>query len=210
MQKYQILLMFLIIHFKNINMRLRNKNKKIEYIVNFLKNFKFKSLNLNFSKQLILLWCIIWFISLFIPWIKDLTLGKNWNAFYSLTWNIGFLLIIIYAILIFITLSTSYKEKIKLYSDLSLKNHFMIITSWFFIISFSIITLSFVNGLHTFFENTIYWNGVILCMTSWFIILIWWLIVRKEYYSDTSEIILNKLNLNREKAKEKDNMKLPF
>lgn len=191
-------------------MKLRNKKKKKDVRKFFIKNFKFKSLNLSFSKQLILLWSLIWFISLFMPWIKDLNEWKTWNAFYPLTWNIGFLLIIILTIPIFVTLSTSYKEKIKLYSDLSLKNHFMIITSWFFVISFSIITLSFVNGLHTFFENTFYWNWVILCMTSWFIILFWWLMVRKEYYSSNSEIILNKLNYNREKIKEKDNMKLPF
>jgi len=34
--------------------------------------------------------------------------------------------------------------------------------------------------------------------------------MRKEYYSDSSEIILNKLNQDREKLKEEDNMKLPF
>jgi hypothetical protein len=191
-------------------MKLRNKNKKQYIIKHFIENFKFKSLNLSFSNQLIILWSILWFISLFLPWIKDTDKWITWNAFYSLTWNIGFLLIIILTIPIFVTLSTNYKEKIKLYSDLSLKNHFMIMTSWFFVISFSIITLSFVNGLHTFLENTYYWNWVILCMTSWFIILIWWLIVRKEYYSNSSEIILNKLNQNREKTREKDNMKLPF
>jgi hypothetical protein len=190
-------------------MNLRNKNNKRE-ISCFLENFKFKSLNLTISRQIVLLWSIIWFISLFLPWIKDIDKAITWNSFYSLTWNIGFLLIIILLLPIFVILSTSYKEKIKLYSGLSFKNHFIIITSGFFIISFSIITLSFVNGLHTFFENIFYWNWVILCMTSWFIILIWWLIIRKEYYSDSSEIILNKLNHNREMVKQEDNMKLPF
>ena len=194
-------------------MNLKNrttKNKKINEIKSFINNFKFKSFNLTFSKQLVLLWAIIWYISLFMPWIIDIDKWMSWNSFYSLTWNIWFLLIIILSLPIFVSLSTSYKEKLKLYSDLSLKNHFIIITSWIFIISFSIITLSFVNWLHTFFENTIYWNGVILCMTSWIIILLWWFMIRKEYYSDSSEIILSKLNQNREKIKEEDNMKLPF
>ena len=186
---------------------MRIKNKKIIW---FFDNFRFKSLNLNFSKQLTILWSIMWFISLFLPWIKDVENLISWNAFNSISWNIWFLLIIILLIPIFVTLSTNYKEKIKLYSDLSLKNHYMIITSWFFVISFSIINLSFVNWLHTFFEHTSYWNWVILCMTSWFIILIWWILVRNKYYSNDSEIILNKLNNYREKNKEKDNMKLPF
>ena len=192
---------------------MRNKNKQNNFkddIKCFLSKIKFKSINLTFSKQIVLIWVIIWYISLFIPWIKDINEWIFWNSFYSLSWNIGFLLMIILSLPIFVILSTSYKEKIKLYSDLSLKNHFIIITSWVFIISFSIITLSFINWLHTFFENIFYWNWVILSMTSWFIILIWWIIIRKEYYADNSEIILDKLNQNRKKTKQEDNMKLPF
>ena len=192
---------------------MRNKNKQNNFkddIKCFLSKIKFKSINLTFSKQIVLIWVIIWYISLFIPWIKDINEWIFWNSFYSLSWNIGFLLMIILSLPIFVILSTSYKEKIKLYSDLSLKNHFIIITSWVFIISFSIITLSFINWLHTFFENIFYWNWVILSMTSWFIILIWWIMIRKEYYADSSEIILDKLNQNRKITKQEDNMKLPF
>jgi len=187
-----------------------NNNKLKNEISCLLSNIKFKSLNLTLSKKLIIISIIIWFISLFLPWINDLEKDNSWNSFYSLTWNIWFLLIFILSLPIFIIFSTNYKEKIKLYSDLSVKNHFLIITSWFIIISFSIISLSFINWLHTFFENIFYWKWVILCMTSWFIMLFWWILLRKEYYQDSSEIILNKLNQNREKFKEDDNMKLPF
>ena len=187
-----------------------NENNTSSEIKNVVSNFKFKSINLTFSRQMVLVWSLIWFISLFLPWIKDIENWMSWSSFYSLSWNIGFLLSIILLLPIFVTLSTSYKEKIKLYSDLSLKNHFIIITSGFFTISFSIITLSFVNWLHTFFENIFYWNWVILCMTAWFIILAGWFMIRKEYYENSSEIILNKLNQNRENSKKEDNMKLPF
>ena len=111
---------------------------------------------------------------------------------------------------IFVTISNNYKEKIKLYSDLSIKNHFIIITSWLFILSFSIISLSFISWLNTFSWDMRYWNWIILCMTSSIIILIWWFLTRKEYYSNSSEIILDKLNNDRKKIKEKNNMKLPF
>ncbi len=186
------------------------QNKILNKIKSFINNFNFKSLNLTFAKQITILWCFIWYVSLFIPWIIDTSTSKQWNSFNSLSWNIWYLLLIILILPIFFIFSTNYKEKIKLYSDLSLKNHFIIITSWFFIISFSIITLSFVNWLQTFFESTTNWKWVILCMTSWFIILIWWFLMRKDYYNNSSEIILDKLNQNREEAKEKDNMKLPF
>ncbi len=195
-----------------MNSRNNNPKNSLKQRINyFFKNTKFKSLNLSFSKQMVLLWTIICFISLFLPWIKDVKNDITWDSFYSLSWNIGFLLIIILILPIFTIFSTSYKEKLKLYSDLSLKNHFIIITSWFFILSFSIITLSFINWLNTFFENIVYWNWIVLCMTSWIIILIWWFIIRKEFYKNNSEIILNKLNKERENNKEeKDNMKLPF
>lgn len=189
---------------------IRNKSILIEKFKSIIENLKFKSINLTFSKQLVVLWSLIAFISLFIPWIKDIESWTNWNSFYTLTWNIWFLLMIILFIPIFVILSSNYKEKIKLYSDVSFKNHFIIITSAIFIISFSIISISFVNWLHTFFENLLYWNWSILCMTWWFVILIWWLMIRKEYYQESSEIILNKLNQNREMIKKEDNMKLPF
>lgn len=192
---------------KNKNL---NKNNLKNEITCFFNNTKFKSLNLTLSKKITLLWVLIWFISLFLPWINDLEKMISWNSFYSLTWNIGFILFFVLLLPIFIIFSTNYKEKIKLYSDLSVKNHFIIITAWFIVISFSIVSLSFINGLHTFFENIYYWKWVILCMTSWFIILFWWIMLRKDYYSDSSEIILNKLNQNRKKHKKEDNMKLPF
>ncbi len=176
----------------------------------FLKNLKFKSINLTFSKQLVLSWSLIWFISLFLPWIQDNKNWDVWNSFNSISWNIGYLLIILLFFTLFVSLSTNYKEKLKLYSDLSIKNHFIVITVWAFIISFSVILLSFANWLSLFFENISYWKWVILLMTSWIIILIWWFIIKKEYYSEDSEIILNKFNKDREKNKIEDNMKLPF
>lgn len=186
------------------------KNKLISEITNFINNLNFKSLNLTFSKQMTILWCILWYISLFIPWIVDKEKLTSYNSFNSLSWNIWFLLMIILMLPILVIFSTNYKEKLKLYSDLSVKNHFIIITSGFFVLSFSIIILSFANGLQTYAESATYWKWVILSMTGWLIILVWWFIIRKEYNNNSSEIILNKLNQEREEAKEKDNMKLPF
>ena len=204
-----IINVFHIIHFF-IYMSSRKKTKEKKRIKKVLKKFKFKSLHLSLSKQITLLGCIIWYVSLFFPWIIDVQAGITWNAFNSLTWNIWYLLTLILFIPIFLTFSTNHKDKIKLYTNISVKNHFLVLTVWFFVLSFSIITLSFVNGLHTFFENTIYWNGVILSMTAGIIILIGWFMIRNEYYKESSEIILNAFNQNKEKVQEKDNMKLPF
>jgi len=186
---------------------MNNRNKKINLILN---NLKFKFENLSIPYQVTILWSIIWIVSLFVPWIIDEDKAKVWNSFNSISWNIGFLLIIIFILPVFLTLSNSYKEKIKLYSDLNFKNHFIIINSGLVSISFSIISLSFVIWLSTIGQNIKYWNWPILSMTAWILILIWWLYIRKEFKMTNSEIILEKLSQDREKVKEKNNMKLPF
>ncbi len=191
-------------------MRKKNKNKIKNEIKCLLNNIKFKSINLTLSKQIIIIWIIITLISLFFPWVIDTNKNILWNSFASLSWNIGYILLLILFFSLFIIFSTNYKDKLKLYSNISVKNHFFIITSAFIIISFNIVAVSFINWLNTFFESLTYWNWVILSMTWWFIMLIWWFLLRKEYYSDSSEIILNKLNQNREQIKKEDNMKLPF
>ncbi len=188
----------------------KNKNKIKNEIKCLLNNIKFKSINLTLSKQIIIIWIIITLISLFFPWVIDTNKNILWNSFASLSWNIGYILLLILFFSLFIIFSTNYKDKLKLYSNISVKNHFFIITSAFIIISFNIVAVSFINWLNTFFESLIYWNWVILSMTWWFIMLIWWFLLRKEYYSNSSEIILNKLNQNREQIKKEDNMKLPF
>lgn len=185
------------------------KNNIFKNIKNTFKALKFKWINLSFSKQIILIWSILAIISLFLDWIKNNSDKVYYNSFDSLSWNIWFLIIPIILLTIFIILSTNYKEKIKLYSDFSFKNHLIIIFSWIFIISFCIIWLSFIVWLNIFFEWISYWNWIILALTAWIIILIWGLLLRREYYMNNSEIILNKLNQNRENKKE-NNMELPF
>ena len=188
----------------------KNKNKIKNEIKCLLNNIKFKSLNLTLSKQIIIIWIIVTFVSLFLPWVIDTNKNILWNSFASISWNIWYILLLILIFSLFIIFSTNYKDKLKLYSNISVKNHFFIITSAFIIISFNIIAISFINWLNTFFESLIYWKWVVLSMTWWFIILIWWFLLRKEYYLDSSEIILNKLNQNREQIKKEDNMKLPI
>lgn len=188
-------------------MNRKNINNKI---IKIFKNLKFKYSNLPMSSQITSFSSLLWIISLFLPWIIDKENNISWNSFNTISWNIGYILIIIFTIPIFIVLSDSFKEKIKLYSDLNFKNHYIVINSWLIAISFSIISLSFVIWLSTLWQNIVYWNWPILSMTSWILILICWFFLRKEFKKTSSEIILEQLNQNREKIKEKNNMELPF
>lgn len=190
---------------------MNRKNKDIKKIIlAFIKNIKFKYINLPVKNQIVVFWSLLWIISLFIPWVIDKDNNMTWNSFNTISWNIWFILLIIFIIPILLTLSNSYRDKLKLYTDLNFKNHFIIINSWLISISFSIISLSFAIWLSTLGQNIIYWNWPILSMTSGLLILIAWLLIRKEFKKTNSEIILEQLSQNREKIKEKNNMELPF
>lgn len=185
---------------------MRNKNK----FKNLIWKIKFKSINLSFPKQLAIIWSFLWLISLFFNWVEYPAKSESWNAFNSSIWWIWFILTIVYLLPIFIIFSNQYKEKIKLYSELNFKNHFIIITAALVSLSFSFISINFVSWLNTFLWNINYWNWPILSMTSWVLILIAWIIIRQEFNKNNSEIILEKMNISREKNKENDNMSLPI
>lgn len=190
-------------------MNRKNKNMKNE-IFSRLKKIKFKYTNLPLNNQILAFSSILWIISLFIPWVINKETNMTWNSFNTISWNIGYLLFIVYLIPLLVVFSNSYKEKIKLYTDLNFKNHYIIINSWIIAICFSIISLSFASWLSTIGQNIVYWNWPILSMTWWTIVLICWIIISKEFKKTTSEIILEQLNQNREKIKDKNNMELPF
>ncbi|MDD3145086.1 MAG: hypothetical protein PHV23_03150 [Candidatus Gracilibacteria bacterium] len=189
-------------------------NRKIKNIKNTIisaiKNLKFKYINLPIKNQLVIFSSLLGIISLFIPWIIDIDNNIKWNAFNTLTGNIGYILIIIFIVPLLLIVSSSYREKIKLYTDINFKNHYIIINSGLISISISIISLSFAIGLSTLGQNIVYGNGPILSMTAGILVLISGFLVRKDYKKTSSEIILEQLNQNREKIKEKNNMELPF
>jgi hypothetical protein len=175
-----------------------------------IKNLKFKLNNLTIPNQIVILFCIVWIVSLFMPWVIDKENLISWNAFNSISWNIGYIMIIIYAIMLFLIISSIHKEKIKLYTDLSFKNHLIIIWWGFAEVCFWIIMVSFINWLSAVWQNIVHWNWLILSMSIWIWICIIWIFIRNEYKKISSEIILEHLSQNREKIKEQDNMSLPI
>ena len=188
----------------------RRKENKMNNVLSQASNIKFKYLNLDLSSQAVILLCIFGIVCLFFPWIIDNENNLSWNSFNAIAWNIWFLLILIYLTLIAVIISNNYKEKIKLYADISFKNHFMIISSWLASVFFWIIAVSFVNWLSTMWQNIVHWKWLVLSMATWVLIIVFWLVIRNNFKKNNSEIILEHLNYTREKVKEKDNMTLPF
>jgi hypothetical protein len=187
----------------------RNRETKKNFL-RIIKNLWFKLSNLTILNQIIISLCIGWIISLFMPWIIDKENSISWNAFNSISWNIGYVMMVIYLVLLFLMISSTNKEKIKLYADFNFKNHLIIIGSGFVEMCFWIIMVSFVNWLSAVWQNIVHWNWLILFMAIWVWICVLWIFIRNDYKKVNSEIILEQLNQNREKIKEKDNMSLPI
>ena len=153
----------------------RKKERKAKKILTSLYQiFQFKSINLSFSSKITVTWSIVSIVSLFIPWIIDANqTDATWNAFNPIAWNIGFWMILLLMFIIFIVISNTIKEKIKLALDIRVKNYIIIIITWVFILVNSVIYISFVNWLALFLDNIVVGNGVILYMVSWIMIIIW-------------------------------------
>lgn len=99
----------------------------------------------------------------------------------------------------------------KLYSEIDIKNYLVILFSGLFIILSWIVCINFSIWLETFgWKEVKYWSWVILAITSAIFIIVWWYLVRKDFYKNSSEIILEKLNRERNKEKAKENISLPF
>lgn len=194
-----------------MNYRVRQKERRMRLtLAKIFHTFNFKSKYLSFWGKTVLFWSIILFISLFMPWIKQTWSGITWNSFSSITGNIWYIIFTFIFIILFLLLSNRNKEKIKLHINISFQNYFLILLFWAFTIIICIMSLSFINGLHTFQEDIIYQKGWILALSSWILITFWWYLLRKEYlthnlwvFVDNDENIISQIDKKR-------NMKLPF
>ena len=194
----------------------RAKNRKIkknlEKIIEVFSNDK---LNLRISQKIILSWVIISMISLFLPWVKNLGLDIVWkNWFSSLTWGVWFM---IFIYLIFLVVNTTFvgkKEKIKLCSGLHFKNHSLTIVLWIFTMMLWISSVIYIIWLQTFIGDVTQGKGIWLCITWSIIIIIWWIIQKREFNSIDINSYTNESNdedsENIKKEKKENNMKLPF
>lgn len=193
-------------------MKSRKRNlKKIS--LNFLKNINLQIFNLNLSRWITVIWASVWIFSLFLPWISIVDQNKSIlnNSFNATSWNVWYIIIIMLFSIIFLIFWWNYKEKMKLYSEIDIKNYLVILFSGLFIILSWIVCINFSIWLETFgWKEVKYWSWVILAITSAIFIIVWWYLVRKDFYKNSSEIILEKLNRERNKEKAKENISLPF
>lgn len=180
-------------------------------LINIFNVLKFSNFNLDFQSKIIIVWSISTLISLFLPWWTKIGENISWNSFSLMWWNIWFISLLLIFIIIFVMTTNDIKEKINLASNLSFKKYLVAILWWLFMILIWIIYISLIFWLTTFFENIEIWNWIILYISSWILIFIWWILKRSNFIKKEYESFINEPTYNNEDVKNSDsNMKLPF
>lgn len=192
--------------------RQRWKQRKLKQtVIRTLQLFQFKSENLSFAGKIVLFGSIVMLASLFFPWVVDTGESSlQWNAFTTLVWNLGFPLLFLFFVIIFLLFSQTKKERLKLHTNISFQNYAILLNIGLFVVLSGIISLSFINGLKTFEDTLIYGNGIILSICSGIILCYGSILLRKEYKNSNIETFISDTWELKERIIPKNNMKLPF
>lgn len=194
-----------------MNYRSRWKQRKTKLLLQkFVNIFQFRSLHLPFSAKIILVWNILLTVSLFQAWVVKVDENITWNSFASLSWNIGYPLLLWILAIFFFILSSKQSNNLKFHSNISFQNHSLIGIFGIFSIIATLISISFIHGFQSFSENISYGSAVNLALTAWIIITAGAYIMRSEYKKQNVEIFVSDSGEVKEVVSHKNNMKLPF
>lgn len=189
--------------------RLLKKNLEL-----FFNNTIFKSMNLTISWKIIVFWVFILIFSMFLPWLKDMWENvREWNVFNKVLW-INWLIFPIISLVIFFNLfSKKQKNKLKMWTNLTVNDSSLYITLWSIIILLTINSLVIANWLTIFQSEIVSSKWIIFAIISWIMIIAWGIINKKEWNKLDKQIYKNEAYEDSnvyEKKEQKDNLKLPF
>lgn len=192
----------------------RAKSRKIKrQLLQLIDLVKLKGLNLSFPQKLILFWTFIGFCFLFINWVSSTSSisDDTGNSFSNLVWMTWISLLIIHMIVLFLVFSKKNKNKIKLSIDSHIKDFSLIIICWIITEIFSINALFYTQWLQQFSSDIVYGNWIIWEIAAWIMIIVWWFLLRKEFYKNINKVYINESEDDSEnQIIEENNMSLPF
>lgn len=201
-------------------------NNKIFYslrksIYKINKLIVFKSSHISFWGKISLLWVLICFLSLFMPWVDSIwtiissgSLQINsFMSFSSVLWRIWFFITITLAIILFSLFSIQKKEKFRYFSLIHISDYFSVISWSIFIFLLSLHSFLLISGLQLFSSEVIYGKWIVLCITWSIVMFIGALIIKQEHGKNIKWSYINDSKTQAPQTlqiKEKKNMKLPF
>ena len=193
-----------------------SKNRKLKRtLINIVRFIKFESLNISLSYKFVLVWVIIWIISLFMNWVESSSFEITWNAFNSLLWITGYIIFSFLLITLFFIFNKNKQEKVKTILNLIIKDLNLIIFLFLFCLVLTINSIFYINWLNTFKQSIIIWQWIIFWIIWDVFWLIGWYLILKEK-TKTGIIIDDSVEQNPDIYSinnwvvDKNNMKLPF
>lgn len=194
-----------------MNYTARSKERRSKLLLmKLLNTFQFQGVYLPISSKITLVGNCIVIFSLFQSWIIDNVQDVSWSSFSSISWNIGYILLLTCLTIFFVILSTNKKQKLKHYTSISFRNHTIIGSIGIFTILTVIMSISFIHGFSNIYQNLMYWNWGIIALTWGFVMTFWAYLIRKENKKMNIDTFISHHWELKEKVDNKNNMTLPF
>ncbi len=193
--------------------KLSAKNRKFKAkIIKILKALRFKWLNSSLYFKILIIWNIFLVASLFMNWSYNWSF--SYNSFSALTWYVWYIIIINSIFNLFLLISTSNKEKLKLNSPIKINEQNIFLSSALLQIIIIFMVFSFTKWLYTFSESVVFWNWIVVWFLWAIINLIWAITMIREYKQNKEDILFSNETTNISDINnwivDKNNMKLPF
>lgn len=193
--------------------KLSAKNRKFKAkIIKILKALRFKWLNSSLYFKILIIWNIFLVASLFMDWSYNGSF--SYNSFSALTWYVWYIIIINSIFNLFLLISTSNKEKLKLNSPIKINEQNIFLSSALLQIIIIFMVFSFTKWLYTFSESVVFWNWIVVWFLWAIINLIWAIAMIREYKHNKEDILFSNETTNISDINnwivDKNNMKLPF
>lgn len=192
-----------------------SKNRRLKRsIINIIRFIRFESINLPLSYKFVVIWIIMWFISLFLSWVNSTSLDIWWTAFSQVLWLTGYIIWFFLIINLIFVFNKNTPEKLKSIINLIVKDWNLIIFIFLFNLILTTNTVFFVDGLNTFKEWITIWQGVIFEVIANVFWMIWWYLILIEKTKTAmfiaKDLELDENGLPHNQPTDKNNMKLPF
>lgn len=192
-----------------------SKNRRLKRsIINIIRFIRFESINLPLSYKFVVIWIIMWFISLFLSWVNSTSLDIWWTAFSQVLWLTGYIIWFFLIINLIFVFNKNTPEKLKSIINLIVKDWNLIIFIFLFNLILTTNTVFFVDWLNTFSEWITIWQGVIFEVIANVFWMIWWYLILIEKTKTamfiSKDLELDENGLPHNQPTDKNNMKLPF
>ena len=148
-----------------------SKNRKLKNKIHFfLSRVSFNFLHLSGGLRVISIGIVLSFLSLFLSWFSIADNTLNGNAFSIHTGYIGYVIILINAVLCFLLLSTRSKERLKTKAHLPFSDYTIIMAAGITLLLLTFVIFNSIRGFVLFYQNITIGDGVIFqCIGSIFI-----------------------------------------